>query len=347
MNEIVIQLSQAENSSLLPEIYRWGIEVIRVIQRIESPPFTTLMKFVTALGSAYFYVPLILFIFWWIDEKQGFRFALLIIVSAWINAFMKEVLKQPRPFNLEPALGLAHESSYGAPSGHAQMSLSFWIPMAAWLNQVWAGKKQRRLIIWISAVFIIFLMGFTRLYLGVHFPSDIIADWILGGIILAFWFIPGSFILKHFASTGIRGQNIVAAGTALVMNGLFPTDRSLPALFLGLCLGYTLMKQRFPFCAGKKINGKIPLLPVRIFRCLAGFTGMAMLFLGLRLILPGEGSLFGYIYFWGQTSPFYEIGRFVRYGLLGFWTSAGTPYMFQRLGLASVPSSTAGTDRES
>ena len=320
-------------------MYRWGIEVIKVIQRIENPILTALVKFITALGTEALYVPLILFIFWWVDEKRGLRFGILIIVSAWINAFMKDVLKQPRPFNLEPSLGLARESSYGCPSGHAQMSLTFWVPMAAWCAQAWTtgiGKKpgRRRALIWAAAIFFVLLIAFSRLYLGVHFPTDIFAGWILGGVILVFFFIAGPVLEKLFSAAGIRSQNICAAAIVLLMNGVYPRDRILPALLLGFCIGYSLMKRRFPFSARGEIDGKKPGGQVMLFRCLTGFLGLAVIYLGLRLVLPGEGSLFADITVWGRFSPFYELGRFIRYGLLGLWASAGAPRMFQRMGLA-------------
>jgi len=148
-------------------------------------------------------------------------------------------------------------------------------------------------------------------------------------------FVPGPLIEKFLTDGGLRVQNIAAAGIALTMNGLFPQERSLPALFLGFCLGYNLMKQRFPFFARGEINGKKPGIKIMILRCLTGFTGTAILFIALRLIFPGEGSLFSDIPTWGQASPFYDVGRFIRYGLLGFWASAGAPRLFQRMGLAS------------
>ena len=332
MNESIIQMLPADNLSFLSGMYQWGIAVIKVIQRIENPVVTALVKFITALGTEALYVPLILFIFWWIDEKRGLRFGLLIIVSAWINSFMKDLLKQPRPFNLDPSLGMAFESSYGAPSGHAQMSLCFWIPMATWLEKVW---PKRRTVIWAAAIFFVLFMAFTRLYLGVHFPTDIFAGWILAGIILFTLFVPGPFIEKSFASGDVRLQNITIAVITLAMNGLYPRDRSLPALFLGFCLGYILMTQRFPFSARAEINGKKPGLTIMFLRCLIGFAGLVAIYLVLRLMLPGEGSLFKDVSIWGPASPFYELGRFIRYGLIGFWASAGAPRVFQRMGLAA------------
>jgi len=333
MNEYITMVP-AENLSFLTGIYRWGIEIIRVIQKMENPVLTGLIKGITALGTENFYIPLIVIIFWWIDEKRGLRLGFLIIISAWINAFMKDLWKQPRPFHLEPSLGLAMESSYGAPSGHAQMSLTFWIPMAAWLCEK-PGRK--RCAIWTGAVSFILLMGFTRLYLGVHFPTDLLAGWILGGIILVLWFFLRSRGEAILTQAGFRVQNITVAVLVLLMNSLFPLDRSLPALLLGFCIGYTLMKHRFPFGAKGEINGKKPGYRIMAFRCLSGFLGLAILFIALRLILPGEGSLFGSIPIWGAASPFYELGRFIRYSLIGFWVSAGAPRMFQHMGLAEIP----------
>ena len=133
---------------------------------------------------------------------------------------------------------------------------------------------------------------------------------------------------------GPRFWNIGAAVIVLLMNGVYPRDRTLPALFLGFCFGYTLMKQRFPFFARAEINGKKPGLRVMFSRCLTGFAGMVIIYSALRLFFPGEGSLFSEFPVWGKASPLYELGRFIRYGLLGFWASAGAPRVFQRMGLA-------------
>jgi len=335
------------------EMHRWGIEVIKAIQKIENPALTMMLKFITALGTEVLYVPFILFIFWWIDEKRGLRLGILIIASAWINTFLKDILKQPRPFNLDPSVGLAHESSYGAPSGHAQMSLTFWVPMAAWCSQAWTAmtgekaERRRKRIIWGAAVFFILLIAFTRLYLGVHFPTDIFAGWILGGIILCVFFIAGPYLEKLFAAAGIRSQNICVAAIVLLMNGVYPHDRAFPALLLGFCLGYTLMKQRFPFSARGEIDGKKPGIKVMFFRCITGFLGLAVIYLGLRLILPGEGSLFADIPVWGKFSPYYPLGRFIRYAFLGFWASAGAPWIFQLMGLAADVKAGSNADNNS
>ena len=266
---------------------------------------------------------------------------ILFIISAWINAYLKDLFKHPRPFHLESSVGLAFEPTYGAPSGHAQFSFTFWVPTAVWISQVWNRKKSsltepaKQAIVWTATFFFILLIGYTRLYLGVHFPTDLFAGWFLAAIIVTIWFIAGPFLTKQLVSAGIRAQNVCAAAIALLTSGLYPADRTMPALFLGFCLGYTLMKQRFPFSSRAEINGKRPDARVFLLRALVGFAGMVIIYLVLRLVFPGEGSLFANISLWGEASPLYEIGRFIRYGLVGFWASAGAPYVFRRMGLAS------------
>jgi len=312
--------------SFLQAMYAWGIAVIRGIQSIESAPLTAVMKVITALGTEVFYVPVILVVFWCVSEKRGLRLALLIIMSAWINLVFKELLQQPRPFTIDPSLGLAVESTYGAPSGHAQMSLSFWIPTAVWLG---ALRPKLKPIAWTAAIFIIALIGFTRLYLGVHFPTDLVAGWLVAGIILAVFFTIIPRIEKPLANGGIRAQNISAACIALLMNGVFPQERALPAAFLGFCLGYTLMKQRFPFCARENSS-----IRIMLFRCIVGFFGIIAVYVTLRLILPSEASLLRDLPMMGKSSPLYDLAYFIRYGAVGFWASAGATLVFRRIGLA-------------
>ena len=305
---------------------------------------TAVIKFISALGTEALYIPLILLIFWLIDEKRGLRLGILVIVSAWVNLMLKALLKQPRPYNLDPSLGLAFESTYGAPSGHAQNSFTFWILMAVWLSALWPRRKS---LVYGAVIFFIVLMGFTRLYLGVHFPTDLLLGWLTAGIILIIWFFiekkldrigePRQELTgfrKIIASMGSRFQNILTAVAALIMTSLYPQDQSFAALFLGFCLGYTLMKQRFPFSAKGEVQGTRPGLRIIFLRCLTGFTGIAAIYLLLKLLLPGEGSLFSNSSIWGSASPYSDLGRFIRYGLIGFWASAGAPWLFRRIGLA-------------
>jgi membrane-associated phospholipid phosphatase len=339
MNPTIGNLTAAD----IPFLYVWGIALIKGIQTIENPILTGLIKVLTVLGTELFYIPVILFIFWCIDEKQGLRFAVLILLSAWINGFFKSLLKQPRPYNLDPAVMRAFEPSYGIPSGHTQHSLVFWVAFTrrfAFASPGLAGKTSRmgrplggRIPAGIIALFFILVIPFTRLYLGVHFPTDILAGWFLGGVILAVYFVFGDTIAGLLAAGGTRHQLIAAAAIALLMNAS-GTDRNLGGLFLGICGGYGIMLKYIHFTA--RVRGRKPGSLVLILgaRYVLGLAGAIIIFLALRRVLPGESSFLAEVPVWGAESPYYELGRFLRYGLIGLWVSAGAPWLFRILKLA-------------
>ncbi|MDR1301175.1 MAG: phosphatase PAP2 family protein [Treponema sp.] len=321
MNQDSIVHITSAASSPVYELYQWGLELIKTIQTIEHPFLTAAMQILTEGGSPYFYLPVILLVFWCVDEKQGMRLGMLILVSTWVNGTCKTLLKQPRPYTLDPSVGRGFESTYGIPSGHAQMSLSFWVPLAAWI---------RKTAVWIGAILIILCISFTRLYLGLHFPTDILGAWLVGGGILGLYYLVQGPIEKALALGGTRSQMISVALIALTMNAL-GTDPRLGGIFLGFGTGYSLMLSRFPFSAQAPIRGKKPGLLVLAVRYGLGIAGIVLIYQGLGLILS-----------WAL----YELGRFLHYGALGFWTSAGAPWLFLHLGLGAGATGAGDTDGE-
>jgi membrane-associated phospholipid phosphatase len=307
--------------------YESGLDVIRAIQSIANPFLTVLMKLVTNLVSEFVFFAVILILFWQINERKAFRLGLLVIFSAWLNMLLKHVLNQPRPFHLESALGMIPESGGGFPSGHAQLAVTFLVPLAVWYtNGTFSVRSKPRLSapVWIAAVLLILLVSFSRLYLGVHFPQDILGGWIFGGALLAVFFalerrnIPP--LENPSGGNQLRYRLAAAALIPLAMIFLYPQDRVFSAVFLGFAEGYALMKTHFPFTPGNRGERAPP--AAAALRIFAGFAGALIVYLGLKFILPGPDS------------SLYGLFRFVRYGLLGFWVSAGAPYIFLRLRLS-------------
>ena len=323
-------LTSAEEAILSP-LQSWGIQKIRNVQTFKSPGLTAFMKAVSSLGSEYFYLVIVLFIFWCVNEKRGFLLGMLVVISSWINVVLKLLFDQPRPFELIPALGLAVETSRSFPSGHAQMSMTFWTAVAFYLSfHTDTGKKFRPLI-WPLYAIVVFLIGLSRVYLGVHFPIDVLAGWIIALIILTVFLFFHKKIADIFSKAGKRPQLVCAAIFSLLMNVLSPHDTSLSAMLLGFCVGYSLMISGFPFTVSVPA-GKGPKLLIFGLRFAIGLAGAAFIYFGLKFIFPGKGSIFDGISFLEIT---YEIFRFIRYCLLGLWTSAGAILVFQKLGLAA------------
>jgi membrane-associated phospholipid phosphatase len=325
-----VSITNAEALPPLFAVYRWGIDLIQWIQGIQNPPLTGFVKFITLLGTEYFYVPVILLIFWCINEKKGASLGFIIILSAFINGFFKDLLKQPRPFSLEPSVGLAFEPSYGIPSGHAQLSLCFLLFLAFWLGDSRFGRRPAR-VIRLGAVLLILLIAFTRLYLGVHFPTDILAGWVLGALTLGLWFIFRTGATALLNAGKLRAKMLTTAAIAFGMNAFSPTGPSLGGIFLGFGAGYALALEYVPFNAAPG-----PFLGARCLRYALGIAGCFLIYRALGLVLPGGDSVFSALPFWGAASPYYDLGRFIRYGLLGLWVSAGAPWLFLRLRLAET-----------
>ncbi len=295
-------------------ILSWGIDVIHVIQTISSPGLTVVMKILTLAGSEYFYLLFLPILFWCVDERFGARFGLVFLFSSFINSWTKVLFAQPRPFNLDPSVGLSHETSYGLPSGHAQGTATFWGLLAPRIRRPWGL---------LLAILVPAVVSFTRLYLGVHFPTDIIAGLVLGwGFALAGIFL-GDMAAKLLASWNIRVRIIIAAALALVMNALNMHDTSLPGIFFGTAVGAAFLFEKLRFDASSGSLGQ------KATRFGVGLIGVLVLYIGIKLIIPGEGE------------ALYALFRFIRYGLIGAWVSLGAPWLFLRLKLAGTrPSET-------
>jgi membrane-associated phospholipid phosphatase len=134
------------------------------------------MKLFSFLGSEEFFIVFLPLIYWSVDTTLGLRLGFLLLFGTGFNEIAKLALHGPRPYWVSTNVrGLASETSFGVPSGHSQISAGFWGMVAANMRKVW---------VWILALLLILLIGLSRLYLGVHFPHDVLIGWALGFLIL-------------------------------------------------------------------------------------------------------------------------------------------------------------------
>ena len=147
------------------------------------------MIFITYLGNWQVIVGLgiIVLAILWIQRKRqeaGF-FAVALIIGEIIKELLKLLFHQERP---DASSALIQESGYSFPSGHAFMSVIFYGMICYFIYQACKNKWQKIILLIVTAI-LIFLIGYSRIYLGVHWVSDVLAGWIIGGAILAFFII--------------------------------------------------------------------------------------------------------------------------------------------------------------
>jgi len=174
-------------------IWDMGIAVVLFLQNM-GHWMTAPMRFFTFLGQAEFYLLVMPILYWCVDARLGLRVALILS--------LKIAFHQPRPYWLTRRVhAFVSESNFGFPSGHAQNSVSLWGLLAAKMRRRWA---------WAVAIVLAFCIGLSRLYLGVHFPTDVLVGWLVGALVL--WaFLRWEEPVAQWLSRRAVGQQVLIA----------------------------------------------------------------------------------------------------------------------------------------
>ena len=303
---------------------QWGLDCVRQIQTLAAiPGFTVFMRLITHIGSTVVYIFFFPFVYWCIDEKKGLRLAVVLFISTWINLALKFILNQPRPFfeGYDPSIGIIAEIMGGFPSGHAQNSLVILIILASW--KIIPGLS--RTVHFFIAVFLCLIVGLSRIYLGVHFPTDVFGGWLIGGLVLAVYFWAGARIEAWLESHNPRIGLIVSAVLAFAMNMYRPSEYLLmpSGMIFGLGIGCFLCRRYIAFTALINDRTGMDKRLSLLVRYVLGITAMALLYVTAGKIINGL-----------RDSGNYHLYVFIRNVLMAVWISAGAPWVFCKLRLA-------------
>jgi len=292
-------------------IWQWGLDVIRTVQLVAGPALDTVFKAITFLGEEEFFLILLPLIFWCVDFAVGVRLAIAFLLSTYVNTGLKDLFAHPRPFEFDPTVQrhTTGVGGYGLPSGHSQSAVVVWGTLAAGFRKAW---------LWVVAILFIVLIGFSRIYLGVHFPTDVLGGWAVGAVFLAIYLPLEPRVAAWLKRAGLAVQLALAMAVPLVLLLIYHTDDTVKpmAVLAGMGVGIALTRQVAPFSA----TGP---LWQRAMRFLVGAVGLLIFYFGLKLVFPAEGE------------PFYFAMRAVRYVLVGLWAGLGAPWLFRRLRLAN------------
>ena len=175
---------------LLNNISSFDISIYNVIMSLKSGFTTFIMKAVTRFGDAEILILITIICLMFIrNKKLGGSIAINLASVGLINYVLKKIIQRPRP-PLE--FRMVEESSFSFPSGHAMASMAFYGLIIYFINKNMKNEKLKK-IISISLSILIFLIGISRIYLGVHYASDVIAGFAISIVYLVLYI---TYIIK-------------------------------------------------------------------------------------------------------------------------------------------------------
>jgi undecaprenyl-diphosphatase len=155
---------------------------------------------ITALGGYAFLILLVTLVagFLKLDGKRGAMWFLLgaVISGYLVSLGLKTIYDRPRP-TIVPHLAAAFQSSF--PSGHSMMSAVVYLTLGALLSRFAANLPRMRVYFVIVALVLTGLVGISRVYLGVHYPTDVLAGWTAGLV----WATLCSFVARKLQRRGM------------------------------------------------------------------------------------------------------------------------------------------------
>ena len=278
------------------------METIYLVQSVAAPWLDTLMTWITDLGSEEAYVALMVGTYLAVDARAGRAIGIALMVSFLANQHAKAWFDTPRPFELDASVIRTQRAVDGAlgagfPSGHAQGAATFWGLAAVFARRGW---------FWAVAALVVVLVAFSRLYLGVHVPADVV-----GGLLI--------------------GTVIVVLATLWVRSGFEPPVAL--AVFLGVALPFAL-HLAFPTPESDLLTGAIAALTVgpmlvrhRTDGPLLGRMGVALVGIVLAFtVLVASSELLP------EAVKRDPIGGYLRYFVLGCAATVVAPFIGQAFG---------------
>ena len=141
---------------------------------------TPIAKFITNFGGAIFVISLTTILFFVIkDKKIGISIIANLGIVTILNQIIKFIMQRPRPTEFR----IIEETGYSFPSGHSMVSLAFYGYLVYLIYKYINNKHLKRTLIIILSV-LICVIGVSRIYLGVHYTSDV-----LGGFLISFAYL--------------------------------------------------------------------------------------------------------------------------------------------------------------
>lgn len=164
--------------------------ISQFVYSIRTPALTTIMTVITSFGDVILLIIatlLIIILNWKKHRREAIVFVVVLVMTLIINVALKEVIARPRPA-IDP---LADLESYSFPSGHSMSAFVFYA-LVARLIYHFTHKSELGFMLAFVSILLIFLVGLSRIYLGVHYLTDVVAGFIGG-----FWVVITAILIER------------------------------------------------------------------------------------------------------------------------------------------------------
>lgn len=214
------------------------MELLYILEAIRRPVLNEAMLLITRLGEETAFLVVALIVFWCVDKRRGYFVMAVGFLGTMANQFLKLACRVPRPWVKDPAFTILEQAreaaaGYSFPSGHSQNAVGTFGALALTTKKKWAK---------ILCIAVAVLVPFSRMYIGVHTPADVLVG---SGMALAIV----AALKPLMLGTSEKAMKPLVAVMLVMALGLlayvefwsFPADMDAHNLESGVKNGYTMM----------------------------------------------------------------------------------------------------------
>ena len=296
------------------------MEFLRFLEDLRTPWLDQLMLFITSFGEELVFIGIAVTLLWCINKYQGYYMLSVGFIGMQINQLLKVLFRIERPWVRDPSFeavdaAKAQATGYSFPSGHTQNAVGTFGSIARWCKTRWIG-----IVCWTLAV----LVAFSRMYLGVHTPADVLVSFVVAAV-LVFALYP---IFRDADKNPRRVRMLLCVLLVWAIAQIFfmeffpfPAAAEGERLYSGLINAYKIAGVAVGFVIAFELDQRV----IRFETSAVWWAQMLKLVIGLALTF-GAKELGGLLF---DQIPYAPIGKALEYLVMVLFAACVWPLTFR------------------